>query len=113
MTRFPVRSLAVLSGVAFAAIFVVLAWRVVALWPMYAFSEIRSQTRFVIEDARERYGLAMSYAVPASLRCDEARCRLTLREPFNLAIDPSIRHAVVITWPRDDASSYVYEADTE
>lgn len=113
MTRIHVRSLAALSCVAFAAIFVVLARRIVELRPMYASSEIRSQTRFVIEDARERYGLAVSYAVPSSLRCDEARCRLTLREPFNLAIDPSIRHAVVITWPRDDASSYVYEVDTE
>ncbi len=111
MTRIHVRSLSALSCVAFAAIFALLAWRVASLWPMYLSSEIRSQTRFVLEDARTRYGLAVSYLVPSSLRCDATRCRLILREPFNLAIDPAVRHAATISWPRDDWPAYVYATE--
>ncbi len=111
--RHPVRSLAALSCVVFAALLSVLTWRIRDLWPMYASSDIRAQTRFVLEDAKNRYGLAVSYAVPSSLRCDEERCRLMLREPFNLAIDPSIRHASTFDWPRDDANAYRYDEGAE
>lgn len=113
MTRHFLRGFAVLFCVAVLAIGFALVARIVALWPMYASSETRSQVKWILEDAKIRYGLAVSYAVPTRVRCRMEQCWLMLREPFNFAIDPSVRHVVYIQWPRDDVSSYVYEADTE
>lgn len=102
-------SLAAFSGAITVVIGFVLVGRVVAFVPLYASATIRSQTQRVLADARERYGLALSYAVPSSLRCDDVRCRLTLQEPFNLAISSTKRRVIVIDWSRDDALSYAYD----
>lgn len=90
----------------------VLIGRIVALRPLYASPTVRGQALSLLQDARDRYGLSLSYAVPTTLFCENDRCRMTLREPFNLAIS-SVERDTVIVWSLEDATAYVYDVATD
>jgi hypothetical protein len=107
------RGFVALSCLAFFVIGFALVSRIVALWPMYTSLETRSQMQWILEDAKTRHGLSLSYAVPTRARCQMEYCWMMLREPFNLPIDPAVRHVVYIQWPRDDANAYRYDEGME